>query len=186
MHAHHQQVTYAALAQKAVDLAAIVGNHILGSDGEQRNFARPCFVKGLAGITAATTVIDGQRRILETQLSGWLDHRDSRHARPLRPILVELHGLRRRVDNLNATRAGLIDQRRHPPGQQRDPAGGARAPVFVPHIADQDGRLPDWKECFETGFLPNTAAFKGLHARPQRKPKVGPQSGPGQDQRQCR
>ena len=60
---------------------------------------------------------------------------------PARSLGVEVHRVRRGVNNEYAGATGLLEERLHLFGNQTNPVGCALAPMAVPHIGDDDGCL---------------------------------------------
>jgi hypothetical protein len=134
------------LLQKAVHFLSVVRDDVFHADldGGMLSLPRPRGLRWYHVVAAAVAVVDGQRRVGEGQRLRRLDTLHRLDALPLRCVLVEVHAVRRRVDDLHAAQSGRVHHRRDLLRQFTAALAGALAPVIVPDVAEDDRRLADF------------------------------------------
>ena len=145
VHAHHDHVFDAFLPHEVVDFVSLVADAVDGLDLEFGNFPRPnqAHRARLFVGTTAVGVVDGKRAFGNaglrriSGLAGGSGLGDL--AGPV--IRVRADRLGGAVDDQYALLAELRHDKVHPRGHFRNPCFGCLAPVVIPHVADNHGRL---------------------------------------------
>src|SRR5215831_7122827 len=101
-------------------------------------FPRPGSIELVLSIAAAILVINGQWRVGQVERNRRIDLGDGQHAFALRRFLIKSHCFGWSVNDLNSSLPSSFQEWRHLFGKAVDPLRGASAPVFVPHVADDD------------------------------------------------
>ncbi len=130
---------------------------------------RPGLVElgGRVGVAAAVAGIARQRRVRQIEGRRRFHSFGLLDALALRRVLVEVHALRRGVDDEDAARPQGVEDRRHLLGQLGAARRRGRTPMIVPHVADDHGRLVARQLAGDDDLVPGAAALEGLDARAQ-------------------
>ena len=73
VYTHDQEGTNVAFSEEAVDLRAIIGDHVRCVDAQTRMLTRPGFVELVRRIAPAAFVVDGERGIEKIEWRGRID-----------------------------------------------------------------------------------------------------------------
>ena len=147
VNAHDRDVLDAALLHEVIRLRRI-GNRVAVDDLERVVLVAPGAIVLDRLFATAVGIVDRQRRFLlrvefapafERHLR--FDFRRAHRKFAAGVIFVKLHRVAGAMDDERAFLAGGGDQFVHSRGQLADPCRGTRAPMFVPHIANDDRRL---------------------------------------------
>ena len=141
VYAHDQHLFDLLLGKVAVDLPAIVRDQIaLLIDDHSWMLPIPGFVgRRFTSIGALIGGIHRQWWVVMWLIGGRRNGWNGQHALPCRMITVEIHRLRRRVDDLRATAARGGQYLVHRGNQRRFAHDGPATPMIVPHVTDDDG-----------------------------------------------
>lgn len=175
VHAHNENRVDAFLLEEIVDFTAVVGYAVVFADVDQWGLAGPGGVPGFLGrIAAAVRIVDGQGMSGKIQGIGEGRLRSVFHAAALGPVVIEEQRFGGGVKDLDAGVAQGADDAIHFGGYGCAAFGGAVAPVFVPHVADDDGGSGCGDVALDPDFVPVVPAFEGLDAAAQFQMKRSP------------
>ena len=149
MHPHHDDVGDSAALHQAKGFVGI-GDRVAVVDRDRGDLPRPGPVvfDRLVAVTASVRVVDGERSLVRRvdaapafERPFRLDLRRGLGQLPLRSVLIELHRVAGAVNDEHPARPSRLHNLIHARSHLPHASGRVRAPMLVPHVTDDDGRL---------------------------------------------
>ena len=189
MHAAHNHVVDPALLEQVVDFAPVGADRVAGGDGDAGVLGLPgagLFALRLA-VAAAVGVVDRELSfdllvaIVPLELEPRRDRRRRRGLRQLaaRRALVRFHRVAGGVDDQHAAVAKGRHELVHPRDHGREAPVGPLAPVLVPDVDQDDGRVARVPLCLALGHVVNRRGtgdvelLPAAQCEPERRSVVG-------------